>query len=168
MAEESRQSKLRELIARGSAITVIVVLGAGLASVYGELTDEREAGVERTAILERLQKDNAELQRTADALQRDNDALHEQLNRQSILIAKLARGEKVTSQELNDAIKSPDRTVIIRPKVTNNTQSEKESSSPPSATPTPKPTVNPAPTIQSTPSPTPTPLVCVPVLNLCL
>lgn len=164
MADEtaSRASKCRVLLARAAAITVIVVLGGGLAATYGELARERDAGRDRTAQLEENLRLLHELQADNDALQKDNDRLRALIDKQSVLLQKLARGEKVTDAELAEATGRP--IVIVRPRVV----------VPPSATPEPTPTVVPTPRPTPTPvipvaTPTPSPTgLCVPLLNLCL
>lgn len=163
---ESRTVRIREGIARISAITVIVVLGVGLTATYSELAQERKAGQTRTEILERLQRDNQDLQG-------DNDQLRILLAKQSVLIQKLAKGGTVTEAELRDATSLPP-SIIIRP----GTPGPAGPVGPPGATPRPTPTVEPTPRPTPTPivrvpdlpvaTPSPSPLLCVPLLNMCL
>lgn len=169
---ESRRPAMavcREWIARTAAITVIVVLGVGLAATYGALNEEREAGVTRTELLKELESDN-------DTLQRDNDQLRALLNKQSELLIKLSRGEKVTEEELRGAtlIPRPSPTIIPRPGPLG-PPGPAGPVAPPGATPRPTPTVVPTPRpiitvppVVPIPTRSPSPLLCVPLLNTCL
>ncbi len=143
-------SPARSWIARASAMTIIVVMGFGLTTVYSELLEERAAGAKRTMLLEQLQLDNAQLGR-------DNNQLRLLIQKQNELIKDIAdRPNTITHERIREVTTLPP--TLFPPR-------ENEPGT--GAKPTPKPTVKPTPKPPA-PAPTPTPLVCVPLVNLCL
>lgn len=143
-------SPARNWIARASAVTIIVVMGFGLTTVYGELMEERAAGVKRTQLLEQLQRDNAQLSR-------DNDQLRLLIQKQNELIKDLAdRPNTITRERIREVTQLPPE--LFPPRGNGGGTGGK---------PDPKPTVKPTPKPPA-PAPTSTPLVCVPLVNICL
>lgn len=149
-----RAIKTREGLARASAIVLIVVMGLGLTTVYGELLEERASGRERTELLQQLESDN-------DALRRDNDSLRVLIQKQNELLKELAlHPSTVTVERIREVTQLPPE--LFPPKPNENGEGT-------GGKPKPTPTVKPEPKPTPTPTPTANLLIgCVPVLNLCL
>jgi hypothetical protein len=157
-AQYQRTNRLRNGIARISAIVIIVSLGLGLNEVYGELLKERASGRERTELLLQLDKDN-------QGLRRDNDELRGLIVKQNKLLKDIALDPKsVTRERVADVTNLPPRLFPPDPKPPKASPNENDGGT----TTKPKPPVTVKPEPGPTPSPAPVPLVCVPLVNLCI
>lgn len=86
-------SPTRRWIARIAALTLVLLLALALTATYSQLSAERDSGRNRAEQIR--------------VLQQDNDDLRALLERQSKLLLDLARGQKVTQEQIEDATSVP-------------------------------------------------------------